>query len=62
VVGLSGLIFEVLPHDLAAAIMEQRAELSRKMLVAVSPSKLRGWSHFLTGDESWFWFILDYVQ
>jgi hypothetical protein len=42
--------------------MEQRVELSRELLVTLRSEEHRDWTHFLTGDESWFWLALDYEQ
>jgi hypothetical protein len=42
--------------------MEQRVELSRELFVILRLAKHRGWIHFLTGDEPWFWLTIDYEQ
>jgi hypothetical protein len=39
-------------HHLTRAMMEQRVDLSRELLVTLRPVKHRGWNHFLTGDKS----------
>jgi hypothetical protein len=49
-------------HRLTTAMMEQRVELSQELLVTLRPAKCRGWAHFLTGDESWFWLTIDDEQ
>jgi hypothetical protein len=51
-----------IPHDLTAAMMEQRVELSRKLLLTLRSAGHRGWTQFLTGDESWFWLTIDHEQ
>jgi hypothetical protein len=38
--------------------MEKRVELSTEFLVAVHSARHHGCTHFLTDDESWFWFWL----
>jgi hypothetical protein len=43
-------------------MMEQRVELSRQLLVTLRSAKHRGWTHFLTDDESWFCLPIDYEQ
>jgi hypothetical protein len=50
------------PHHLTAAMMEQRVELSQKLLLTVRSVRHRGWTHVLTGDESWFWLTIDHEQ
>jgi hypothetical protein len=32
------------------------------LLATLGSAKHRDWTHFLTGDESWFWLIIDYEQ
>jgi hypothetical protein len=49
-------------HHLSTAMMEQRVKLSRKLLVSLKSVKHRGWTYFLTEDESWFWMTTDYEQ
>jgi hypothetical protein len=50
------------PHHLITAMMEQWVELSRELLVRLKSAKHRGWTHFLTGDELWFWLTINYEQ
>jgi hypothetical protein len=54
--------FKVVPHHLNRAMMEQLVELSPELLVTLRSAKHRGWTHFLTCDESWFWLIIDPEQ
>jgi hypothetical protein len=42
--------------------MEQQVELSRELLVTLRSAKRHGWTHLLTGDESWFWLTIKYEQ
>jgi hypothetical protein len=42
--------------------MKQMVELSRELLVTLRSAKHRGCTHFLTGDELWFWVTIDYEQ
>jgi hypothetical protein len=41
------------------AVMKQPVELSRELLVTLRLAKHRGWTHFFTTDESWFWLTID---
>jgi hypothetical protein len=50
------------PRHLPTAMMEQRVELSRELLITLMSVKHRGWTHFLTGYESWFWLTIDSKQ
>jgi hypothetical protein len=43
-------------------MMEQQVELSRELLVTLRSAKHRGWTHFFSGDESWFWLTINYEQ
>jgi hypothetical protein len=43
-------------------MMEQRAELSKKVLVTLTSAKRGSDNDLLTGDESWFWSIIDHEQ
>jgi hypothetical protein len=49
-------------HQITTAIMEQQIELSRELCVRLGSAKHCGWTHFLTGYESWFWLTIDYAQ
>jgi hypothetical protein len=50
------------PHHLTTAMIEQWIELSQELLVTLRLTKHHGWTHFLTGDESWFWLTIDCEQ
>jgi hypothetical protein len=43
-------------------MMEQRVKLSRELLVTLRSAKHPSWTHFLTGDKSWFWPTIDHEQ
>jgi hypothetical protein len=43
-------------------MMEQRVELSRELVVTLRSAMPHAWTHFLTGDELWFWLTIDYKQ
>jgi hypothetical protein len=49
-------------HHITTALMKQRVEFSRELLVMLGSAKHRGWTHFLTGDEWRFWLTIDYEQ
>jgi hypothetical protein len=54
--------FKWLLYYITAAMMEQQIASSPELLVTFRSAKLRGWTHFLPGDESWFWLTIDHEQ
>jgi hypothetical protein len=45
---------KVVFNHVTTAMMEQRVELSRELLVTLRSANRRGWTRFIPGDESWF--------
>jgi hypothetical protein len=44
------------PHLLTPELREQRCRFAREMILVFTAAARDGWHHFVTGDESWFFF------
>lgn len=48
------------PHILSPSQKVQRMNLSKQLLQVIKQARHQSWKYFLTGDESWFFFLEDY--
>lgn len=50
------------PHMLNNSQKVQRVEYSKQLLNVIKQARHQSWTFFLTGDESWFYFMNNYEQ
>lgn len=48
------------PHTLSLSQKVERVEISKQLLEVIAQARHQSWAFFLTGDESWFYFITDF--
>jgi hypothetical protein len=51
-----------IPHTLDECTKWTRVEMANSMLKMIDEARYQSWRYFLTGDESWFFYSIEYIQ